>query len=105
MSAELITKIDRLLEHARPGGLAHKRLLKYRNQLTRNVMLGPSVMNYIRQLAYKADDISIECRFLTELGKCRKNKLACTHVDDNRECGMYKKNRPQMQGNPIGRVQ
>jgi len=89
----LIDTVDRLLEAARPGGLAHRRLLKYREQLERNVFLGPSILRYIRELVAKMED-DIECRFLSELGLCKKTKLTCKHVDDNRACKLYEAERP-----------
>ena len=103
MADTMLETIDELLELARPGGLAQRRLLKYRDQVVRNVMLGPSVTRYIKKLqAMVADDI--ECRHLTQLGKCRKKKLACDHVDNNKECKLYEGSKPSNQGNPLGRM-
>jgi len=90
----LIDTIDRLLEVARPTGQAHRRLLKYRDQVTRNVFLGPSVMRYINGLVEKLDD-KIECRYLTQLGKCRSKKRVCDHLDDNSACPIYKPNKKE----------
>lgn len=105
MSRELVESIDRLLEHARPGGVAHRRLVKYREQLTRGVFLGPSVLKYIRELAARAGDSSVECAHITGLGKCRKTKLRCEHPDENLACRLYQANRPQTKGNPLGRIE
>ena len=104
MAESIIEVIDHLLQFARPGGTAHRRLIKYRDQAERNVMLGPSVMRYLKKLQIIATD-EIECRFLSQLGKCRKRKLACDHLDSNKECIHYEGNRPQMKGNPLGRIQ
>jgi len=89
----LIETVDRLIKQARPGGQAHKRLLKYRDQLERNVFLGPSVLRYIRGLVEKLDD-NIECRHLTGRGVCREKKRACDHLEDNRSCTIYDPSRP-----------
>ena len=106
VSKNIIEVIDILLEMARPGGIAHRRLIKYREQAENNVMLGPSIMKYIRKLQIIATD-SIECRFLTQLGKCRnrKRRLACDHIEDNKECMLYEGNRPKTRGNPLRRIQ
>ena len=104
MSSEsLLEVVDRLLLSARPGGTPHKRLLKYRDQLERNVMLGPASLRYIRELAIQLED-RIECRHLTTLGRCRKNRVACPHRDDNTKCRGYEKARPALKGNPLGRT-
>lgn len=103
MAEPLINTIDRLLEAARPGGTPHKRLLKYREQLERNVMLGPSVLRYIQELVRKLD-VTIECRYLNAFGTCRKLKRACNHIDNNAACTLYDENRPQTKGNPLGRT-
>ena len=103
MAEPLIETVDRLLGRARPGGTPHRRLLKYREQLERNVVLGPSILRYIRDLVKSLDD-TIECRFLSALGKCKKTKRACSHVENNQECRLYQANRPQTKGNPLGRL-
>lgn len=99
----LIDTVDRLLENARPGGTPHRRLLKYREQLERNVMLGPSVLKYLRALVHQLD-VTIECRHLTAFGVCRKLNRECGFLEDNAECKLYEKNRPQTKGNPLGRI-
>lgn len=104
MEGQLIELIDDLLEKARPGGLAHARLRKYRDQASRNVMLGPSVMRYIKRLQTIASD-TIECKFLDAFGKCRRRRnLACDHVDNNKACKLYEPSKPQMKGDPLGRT-
>ncbi len=104
MSDQLLETIDRLLDSARPGGIAQQRLVKYRDQRTRNVLLGPSVLKYIRDLADKADNVAVECRYLTGRGNCQKIKRICKHVDNNKECKKYEPNRPQTRGNPLERL-
>lgn len=104
MSASpLLETVDTLLASARPGGTPHKRLLKYRDQLERNVMLGPAPLRYIRELARKLTDV-IECRHLSPIGRCRKTRLGCAHIDQNRECRMYDPAHSQTKGDPLGRV-
>lgn len=104
MADPLIDTVDRLLENARPGGTPHRRLLKYREQLERNVVLGPSILKYIRELVRHLD-VVIECRHLTSFGTCRKLKRACSDLEDNKACKLYEQNRPQIKGNPLGRIQ
>lgn len=103
MAEPLLETVDRLLERARPGGTPHRRLLKYREQLERNVVLGPSILKYIRDLVKSLDD-TIECRYLSSRGRCRKTGRACAHVENNQECRLYQANRPQLRGNPLGRL-
>ncbi len=98
----LVETVDGLLERARPGGIPHKKLLKYRDQLARNVILGPSSLRYIRDLVRDHDD-KIECRFLSSIGICRKKRLACGKTEENAECRDYEPARPQRKGNPLGR--
>lgn len=98
----LIDIVDRLLERSRPGGIPHKKLLKYRDQLARNVMLGPSSRRFISELVRHLDD-KIECRHLSAIGICRKKRLACDKLEDNAKCGGYSPARPQRKGNPLGR--
>ena len=105
MESKIEDLIDELIEVARPGGQAHRRLLKYRNQVARNVMLGPSVLKYINGLKEKISD-NIECRFMTQLGKCRARRMmACGHVESSRDCPLYEASRPQLKGSPLGRIQ
>lgn len=103
MGDPLIESVDRLLAASRPGGTPHKRLLKYRDQLERNVVLGPASLRYIRDMLRRMTD-SVECRHLTALGKCRKTRLGCDHVDDNKACKFYSAARPQTKGTPLGRM-
>jgi len=103
MAEPLIDSVDLLLASARPGGTPHKRLLKYRDQLERNVMLGPASLRFIRDLLIQMSG-TIECRNLTEIGRCRKTRLGCDHVDDNKMCRLYSAARPQTKGTPLGRM-
>ncbi len=102
MGNSLIEIVERLLDNARPGGQAHQRLLKYRDQVERNVMLGPSTMKYIRGLVSRLD-ATIECRHLSETGRCSKRgRIACDSLDDYTACRLYEENRPQTRGNLLG---
>jgi hypothetical protein len=102
-SEPLIDSVDLLLASARPGGTPHKRLLKYRDQLARNVVLGPASMRYIRDLLQQISD-SVECRHLNPLGRCRKTRMGCDHIEDNKACRTYSAARPQTKGTPLGRM-
>lgn len=87
--------IEQLLEVARPGGEPRRRLLKYQDQVARNVMLGPAATRYIHAL-HALDTDNIECKHLTERGNCKIKKTICQHVENNRGCAIYEKSRPQV---------
>lgn len=102
MSDDLLTTIERLLDSARPEGEPHRRLIKWRDQLHRNVFLGPGPRKYIEQLEADLANVTIECQHLTPLGKCLRGGR-CKHLDDNKTCPYYEEARPLKRGeNPLG---
>lgn len=98
----ILENVNQMLDVVRPGSEIQKRLQKYRDQLIRNVMLGPSALRFIRE-AYRAMHDSVECNRLTAMGRCRKTKMSCRHIDNNKECLDYTRARPQTKGSPLGR--
>jgi len=102
MSESLITSIERILKHCAPGGQTDTRLRKYLGQIERNVLLGPSVLRYIRRLeaGIRRSD-TVECRYVTGTARCRKTRMLCSFQDNQQDCPKYDANKAQTQGSPM----
>lgn len=88
MERSIEETITKLLKYCRPGGHHEQRLLKIKNQVERNVMVGPKSLDFLNDMWSKMDNI--ECQHLTRVGVCGKMKLPdCPHRDKYRACEAY----------------
>jgi hypothetical protein len=80
--------IEFLLQSAKPGGEAYKRLKKYQGMIERNVFIGEAGMRFLEKLLEMHDNI--ECRNLdSEAGACRLSGVTCNHREQFASCRTY----------------
>lgn len=91
--------VEYLLRHADPEREVHGKLLKIRDCLRRNVMLGPSARRFLDRLYERLED-NIECRGMDSRGLCLliPRKGNCDHTDRFRRCASYEPARPLRRG-------
>ena len=103
MSDNLIDTLDELIGLADPEGVNYGRLMKLRDSVARNVMIGPSARRFIQELVQRKDNI--ECRYLRSGGDCGVPGIQeCAHTEWFRACHEYRPAYPSLRGDPLAAV-
>jgi hypothetical protein len=76
---DLLETVCGLLKYADPELDTYGRLIKYKDQIERNVMIGPKARGYINNLVQIKND-NVECRLLKENGICIFRKKKCDYL-------------------------
>ena len=99
MKGDLLETLDGLLKVADPEGRNYVRLLKIRDQVTRNVMIGPKALRFVERMVQRVSD-NVECRNVLRDGQCRLPRIPdCDHTENYKECPHYDPARPGARGN------
>ena len=93
--------VDFLIQNADPEGPNYKKLIKIRDQVARNIMIGPSARAFIRKCISKFDNIG--CVHINRSGRCMKIKGApiCRYKSRYSECAKYAQEKNIIKGSPI----
>ena len=76
---DLYENVCVLLKYADPELEVHRRLLKYKDQIERNVMLGPKARGFIAKLIQIKED-NTECKHVKNDGMCTVRKRKCDYL-------------------------
>lgn len=91
--SDLLENIARAMEYADPEGANYAKLVKLRDCVERNVMLGPGAIQFIARLLEMQDNV--ECQHLRRNGSCMMPEIAyCDHTERYRRCPYYLRQRP-----------